>query len=139
MRVYFEQPNKIGVIDIKHLLAPIFNDTTRLQPRRTLNCVQCGQSITSPELQIVMHHRHIHICTNPHGITYRIGCFREAPGVYPEGPPSHFHTWFAGYQWQVERCRQCHLHMGWNFTGEGGRFYGLILAHLVEMQSDRAS
>jgi peptide methionine sulfoxide reductase MsrB len=39
-------------------------------------------------------------------------------------------TWFAGYAWQVGICGNCDAHLGWIFTSDPHRFYGLILERL---------
>jgi hypothetical protein len=102
------------------------------RPRRSLHCVQCGQRITPVEARISVRARHTHVFTNPHGITYRIGCFGEAPGVVRHGPPTRYWSWFPGYRWQIALCAGCGLHLGWSFVGGDELFHGLILNRLVE-------
>ena len=105
--------------------------------QRSLNCIHCNQPITDPESGIVIGSQTIHSFTNPHGITFRIGCFREAPGVASQGDPCDFWSWFPGYQWQIELCRRCGLHLGWRFSNNDDCFYGLILKRLIERTGDK--
>lgn len=102
------------------------------EPQRTLNCRQCGHPITHPDARIQINERHHHVFTNPHGITYHIGCFKEAPGAARRGELTDFWSWFPGYRWQIALCGSCQAHLGWLFTAELDRFYGLILNRLIE-------
>jgi hypothetical protein len=74
---------------------------------------------------------HRHSFVNPAGVTFEIGCFREAPGCMVEGEPTTELTWFAGFAWSYALCANCRAHLGWCYEGEGARFFGLILARLV--------
>jgi hypothetical protein len=76
--------------------------------------------------------QHEHVCVNPSGIPFHIGCFRSAPGCQALGVPESYWSWFDGYGWQVATCGGCAHHLGWAFSGEGGGFYGLIVARLLE-------
>ena len=105
-------------------------------PEKTLGCprwccIACGLIITDREHSRLVAGRHVHRCTNPAGLTFEIGCFREASGCVAVGEPSLKWTWFPGCRWQVALCRQCSLHLGWRYTGEDA-FFGLILDRLVE-------
>lgn len=105
-------------------------------PEETLGCprwccIACGLTITDREQSRLISGRHVHRCTNPAGLTFEIGCFREAPGCTAVGEPTLEWTWFAGCRWQVALCRQCSLHLGWRYTGDE-IFFGLILDRLVE-------
>jgi hypothetical protein len=73
---------------------------------------------------------HAHTRTNPSGIRFTFGCFRNAPGCSCSGAPTGEHTWFAGCRWRIACCGGCGEHLGWAFTGAES-FYGLILARLV--------
>ncbi|MEZ5583159.1 MAG: cereblon family protein [Candidatus Competibacteraceae bacterium] len=102
------------------------------EPQHTLNCRHCGHPITRPDTRIQVNERHSHVFTNPHGITYRIGCFGAAPGVARRGELTDFWSWFPGYRWQIALCGACQLHLGWRFVADHDQFFGLILNRLVE-------
>ena len=102
-------------------------------PERTtrLFCVRCRHLITAQEQRIDVNGAHRHTCTNPHGLTFDIGCFREAPGCAALGEATTEFTWFPGYAWRIADCAKCGAHLGWSFTSLGGGFYGLILNRLT--------
>ncbi|MCB1320257.1 MAG: hypothetical protein KDK34_08390 [Leptospiraceae bacterium] len=102
-----------------------------------LVCARCAEPITMPENACSVDGRHRHICTNPQGITFEIGCFTQAPGVQTVGPEIIEHTWFAHYAWRIALCSRCHTHLGWCYTQERSadtdtltKFAGLILNRL---------
>jgi len=74
---------------------------------------------------------HEHRCTNPHNITYHIGCFREATGCAVSGEATTEYTWFPGYAWRIALCANCHAHLGWRFQSRDDYFHGLIMARLT--------
>ena len=45
---------------------------------RALLCARCSSPITTRDQHRTMHGMHEHTFANPHGIIYRIGCFRNA-------------------------------------------------------------
>ncbi|MCP5425988.1 MAG: hypothetical protein H6970_13120 [Gammaproteobacteria bacterium] len=106
------------------------------RPQRSLHCVPCGHRITPLAARISVRERSTHEFANPHGIAYRIGCFREAPGVVREGTPTDYWSWFPGYRWQIALCRGCGQHLGWSFVSGTELFYGLILNRLVERDDE---
>jgi hypothetical protein len=98
---------------------------------RNLRCRACGNVVARDDDRIGMLGMHEHTCTNPHGIHFHIGCFREAPGGAEVGASNGAHTWFAGYYWRIMLCAQCGAHLGWGFHARvGDRFFGLILDRL---------
>lgn len=99
--------------------------------KRALRCVQCQHVITTEEARTQVQGRHLFRFTNPHGFDYEIGCFKQASGCLPEGPPTDTFTWFPGYTWQIQRCRGCLLHMGWRYENDESAFFGLILTQLL--------
>ncbi len=104
---------------------------------RWLCCAACGARVTTDGARATVHASHEHVRTNPHALTFRIGCFSDAPGCLPAGPCSTFWTWFPGYSWQAAVCGGCVEHLGWRFRAEGPEelppaFFGLILDKLVE-------
>lgn len=98
-----------------------------------LHCRRCLNPITPEAARITVNGAHQHAFANPHGLVFDIGCFQIAEGCSSVGIPTDEFTWFSGYRWRVALCRGCMLHMGWQFnTSSGsGRFFGLILDHLV--------
>ncbi|MEE4378779.1 MAG: cereblon family protein [Candidatus Competibacteraceae bacterium] len=105
-------------------------------PQRTLNCRHCGHPITRPDTRIHVNGQHTHVFTNPHDMTFRIGCFREAPGVTRRGKSTDFWSWFPGHRWQIVVCGSCQLHLGWRFAADHKEFHGLILNRLVESEDN---
>ncbi len=101
---------------------------------RRLVCRQCGHLITHQAARFAKKGDHEHVVFNPHGLVFRIGCFRAAPGCHLQPPASHDFSWFPGYAWTIARCQGCQAHLGWMFTGAAmpPSFYGLILPRLRE-------
>ncbi|MDX1514077.1 MAG: cereblon family protein [Gammaproteobacteria bacterium] len=101
-----------------------------------LLCAACGLGITSRRERVDMNGAHAHTFTNPHGLTFEIGCFGFAENCRLEGEATTAWTWFSGYAWRVCVCTGCSTHLGWAFeaapprAGDRG-FYGLILDRLT--------
>jgi len=112
---------------------------TRVQTRadrkekleKRLFCAACRLPVTDQNQRIAMLGAHAHSCINPHGLTFHIGCFREAPGCAVAGEATTEHTWFPGYAWRIAACARCGTHLGWRFEGKNGGFYGLIVRQLT--------
>lgn len=101
-----------------------------------LGCAFCRRPITSTAAAIEVDGSHAHTFTNPDGISFHIGCFKEASGLMTLGPSSFEWTWFPGYSWQVELCAGCREQLGWLYRSTGGSFHGLILDNLVEIAEE---
>lgn len=99
--------------------------------RRQLLCARCLLPVTDDEARFEALGRHEHVCANPHGFAYHIGCFTTAPGCVGIGPEESYWSWFPGYSWQLALCRGCHGHLGWRFRAAASIFYGLILDRLL--------
>lgn len=97
-----------------------------LARERRLFCFRCGHRITDQDWRIAINGAHAHTFTNPHGLTFHIGCFRDAPGCAETGTATTEFTWFPGYAWCIADCAHCGVHLGWQFTSSQDRFYGLI-------------
>lgn len=96
-----------------------------------LCCLACRVRVTSLDARAQQAGRHEHLCENPDGVVFRIGCFDAAPGCVMIGRPSSHWTWFPGYRWRVALCGRCGAHLGWQFRdGGGGTFFGLIVDRL---------
>lgn len=105
-------------------------DIDTLQEQR-LVCARCRHAITREDERIAVHGGHEHTRTNPHNLTFHIGCFRRADGCKTFGPASLEYTWFAGYAWSIALCGNCQTHLGWRFTSTLDSFYGLVLRELI--------
>jgi hypothetical protein len=105
---------------------------------RLLVCAACGRPITSSGARIAVSGKHEHVCLNPHGIVYHIGCFETASGCLAQGAPSAEWSWFPGHSWQVVICAGCLEHLGWLFRGPEGTFFGFILRRLEEREEQGA-
>ena len=100
-------------------------------------CKFCRRRITSSSEQIAVNGQHAHICANPYGLLFEVGCFARAVGCQTTGNPTTEFTWFPGYAWSIALCASCANHLGWHYTGKPpSEFYGLILSHLVEESTD---
>lgn len=106
---------------------------TDARPRKEkrLFCAACRHPVTHQDERIVVHGSHEHRFTNPRGIHYHIGCFREAAGCEPGGEATMEYTWFNGYAWRIATCAHCQVHLGWYFQSGADYFHGLILSRLV--------
>lgn len=98
---------------------------------RFLNCRACGHPVChegeATEIDGAFHH----VCTNPMGITFEIGCFHRAMGCSVQGDSHHADSWFPGHLWRFAGCERCDTHLGWHFDGDVSDFFGLILDRIV--------
>tara|TARA_B100000315_G_scaffold256858_1_gene303902 strand:+ start:1843 stop:2316 length:474 start_codon:yes stop_codon:yes gene_type:complete len=109
------------------------------EEKEFLYCTYCLKLITSGDQRIQIGESHEHVFTNPAGITFNIGCFREAPGATFQGIPTGEFTWFKGYQWRMAYCSKCLMHIGWQFhQGSHSGFAGLILTRLTTKKIQNA-
>lgn len=110
---------------------------TRLaeKPKREkrLFCAACRYPVTHQDERIPVQGGHEHRFTNPHGLSFHIGCFREAGGCAAVGAATLEYTWFAGYAWRIALCVHCHAHLGWRFETAGEYFHGLIIDRLTSI------
>ncbi len=111
--------------------------TEKTKKEKHLFCAACRHLVTHQDERIAVAGGHEHTFTNPHGITYHIGCFREAPGCAPIGAAEAEYTWFRGYAWRIALCANCRAHLGWRFQAEGEYFHGLIVNRLVSAGTAR--
>ncbi|MEM7030148.1 MAG: cereblon family protein [Chloroflexota bacterium] len=95
------------------------------------HCVECHHPITRKDQKIEVNGQHRHVCMNPHGYVYQLGCFSTASGCLPASQPTEEFSWFPGYAWQICVCEQCHTLIGWAFRAPDARFWGLIINQLV--------
>ena len=99
---------------------------------KALFCRPCGYGITGKEQAIEVNGAHEHTFFNPAGVVFHLGCFRNAGGCVQAGPATSEFTWFKGYVWRFSLCRNCGVHLGWQYQQNGTGFFGLILALLRE-------
>lgn len=104
--------------------------------RGPLVCAACGERVTTLKERMEKNGAHAHTFTNPHGLTFEIGCFKHAPGCRPVGEATEAWTWFPGYAWRVGVCAACGAHLGWGYEPanpdpEDSGFFGLILDRLA--------
>lgn len=119
--------------DVESLLEDEIETTPERGP---LVCAACGERVTSSQDRMEMNGTHAHTFTNPHGLTFDIGCFKNAPGCKPVGRATEAWTWFRGYAWRVAVCSRCDAHLGWGYEpaipdGDSRGFFGLILDRLA--------
>jgi len=105
--------------------------TTVPQRAPRLLCARCRHPITDNDQRIDVNGSHAHTYTNPNGITFNIGCFRDAPGCAAIGAATTEYTWFPGYAWRIAECAKCGAHLGWQFTSPADGFFGLIVDRLI--------
>ncbi|MCG2634962.1 MAG: cereblon family protein [Gammaproteobacteria bacterium] len=106
----------------------LLGDSDTLERRSRLVCVVCSHSITSTAAVTERQGSHQHHLTNPHGLSFLLGCFSDAPGCTETGQPVAADNWFARHVWRIALCGRCHTHLGWVFYGpDSNRFFGLIL------------
>lgn len=125
--LFFFDPQTEG--DRKRLVKTRGDRKSEVEKR--LFCAACRHPVTHQGERIPVQGAHEHRCTNPHGITYHIGCFREAGGGVPIGVATAEYTWFPGYAWRLVLCANCRAHLGWRFQSPDDYFHGLILVRLT--------
>lgn len=107
------------------------DDDVSEDEERVVRCAVCDRVIARQANRIVRDGRHIHVFTNPHGFTFQIACFDDAPGAASTGEASSEWSWFAGTRWRIALCRGCHGHLGWSFEHDETLFWGFITAKLA--------
>jgi len=103
----------------------------RPKKEKRLFCAACRHPITHQDERIIVQGGHEHTFTNPQGMTYHIGCFREAVGCAAAGEATTEYSWFSGYAWRIAYCAHCHVHLGWRFQSDTDYFHGLIVNRLI--------
>lgn len=100
--------------------------------KRYILCKFCKNRITSADHAIEISGNHQHVCTNPEGDKFNIGCFAKADGcAATEGWTLEF-TWFVGFSWRVTVCSSCNVQLGWQYQAMDDRsFYGLVVNRLL--------
>jgi hypothetical protein len=96
-----------------------------------LVCTSCGHTVTPVSEKIEVYARHAHDFPY-YGHVVRLGCFRNAPGCVGVERISNGYSWFRGYAWQIQLCRNCYIQLGWKYMSPNDSFYGLIFRLLRE-------
>lgn len=99
--------------------------------RRLLLCASCEHPVTAVSEKVNVLGRHDH-AFRYYDTIVRLGCFREADGCIGVQGISHGYSWFRGYAWQIQLCRNCYTQLGWKYMSEEESFYGLVFKTLRE-------
>jgi hypothetical protein len=84
-----------------------------------VRCRACAHVATHRGAAIEVGDAHERTFRNPAGWSFRVACYRSAPGCVPCGDAAADHRWYAGYAWQLLHCGGCGGHLGWWYTGAG--------------------
>lgn len=95
-----------------------------------LVCGTCSHVVARQSDRIEVNGGHDHRFTNPYGLQFHLGCFREALGCAISGDPVAADTWFPGFCWRIASCEECRRHLGWYFDRDDVYFYGLVLDYI---------
>ncbi|MFH1491568.1 MAG: cereblon family protein, partial [Pseudomonadota bacterium] len=107
------------------------NDDHDQMGETTLICASCSHPVTKVSEKTDALGRHDHAFSYYREIV-RLGCFRNAPGCLGVERISHGYSWFRGYAWQIQVCRNCFTQLGWKYISPDDSFYGLIFNTLRE-------
>ncbi len=122
-----------GSVNLTDLILSIEEDVReKEEEKRAIICRSCRNVITYPDRIVNIEGQHSHVFTNPAGISFKIGCFSEAPGCFNTGALTDEYTWFSGFSWCFAICAGCFNHLGWFYTKGDSFFYGLILDSIAE-------
>jgi len=99
----------------------------RAKDERPVRCRTCGAAITAAGAAIEIGGQTDHAFFNPAGVLFEIRCYTSAEGCVVHGDPTYEFTWFPGHAWRYATCASCGTHLGWRFSGDDQRFFGLIL------------
>lgn len=111
--------------------APTDAQAPETRPRRVIRCAACDSPVAWPEQAIEVQGTHRHQCTNPHGLSFVIACYRRAAGCGPIGQATTEWSWFRGFAWRIGLCRGCGAHLGWRYDAQDVEpFFGLIVDRL---------
>jgi hypothetical protein len=128
--------------DIDHLTyleksLSVFEDDDNMQEWR-LVCASCGHIVTMVSEKIDVRGRHHHDFPY-YGSVVRLGCFRNAQGCVGVERISNGYSWFRGYSWQIQLCRNCYIQLGWKYMSQDEAIYGLVFKMLREEKRPAAA
>ncbi len=96
-----------------------------------LICASCGHFVTKVSEKVEVRGRHSYDFPY-YGNIVRLGCYRNAPGCVGVERVSNGYSWFRGYSWQIQLCRNCYTQLGWKYMSQDDQFYGLVFKMLRE-------
>ena len=115
----------------------IFGEDVDKLRKRILICAACDHPVTAVSERINVRGRHDHSFRYYDAIV-RLGCFRNAEGCLGVQGISDGYSWFRGYAWQIQVCRNCYIQLGWKYMSKADSFYGLVFKTLRETGPDEA-
>jgi hypothetical protein len=101
-----------------------------------LVCASCGHLVTTVSEKVEVRGRHHHDFPY-YGHIVRLGCYRNAPGCVGTERISNGYSWFRGYAWEIQLCRNCYAQLGWKYMSQEDSFYGLVFKLLREEKPER--
>jgi len=101
-----------------------------------LVCASCGHPVTTVSERVEVRGRHHHDFPY-YGHIVRLGCYRNASGCVGVERISNGYSWFRGYSWQIQLCRNCYTQLGWKYMSQEDSFYGLVFKLLREEKPDK--
>lgn len=107
------------------------NEYDKKMEQMNLICDVCEHPITKVMEKVDIFGRHEH-AFRLYGDTVHLGCFCHALGCTGVRMISNGYSWFRGYSWQIQVCRECHTQLGWEYTSPNDSFYGLMFDALRE-------
>jgi hypothetical protein len=118
---------RTAVVDPGVLDETAFDDEAALDD--AVRCGACDHELTRPAWAIAVGGAHVATFRNPAGWSFRVACYRDAPGCGAHGELTDEASWFAGYAWSIATCGGCGRHVGWWYVGPD-TFAGLITSRL---------
>jgi hypothetical protein len=96
-----------------------------------LLCTACGHPATGVAEKTEIFGRHDHAFRYYNEVV-QLGCYRNADGCIGVDRISHGYSWFRGYAWQIQLCKNCSTQLGWKYMTDDDSFYGLVFDSLSE-------
>jgi len=110
----------------------LFKSKTDIEMEKAdLICSVCGQNVTKVNEKVEIRGRHNHSFRLYQEMVH-LGCFRNAPGCLGVERISNGYSWFRGYAWQIQVCRECYSQLGWKYISQDDSFYGIMFRMLRE-------
>ena len=128
---YLSNEGMDHLIYLKHRPSIFENENDLKILQKILVCIACGQPVTRVSEKIEVLGRHAHAFPY-YGEMIPLGCFRNAPGCLGVESISKGYSWFRGYAWQIQVCRNCFSQLGWKYISDEDSFYGLMFRTLRE-------
>ncbi|CAG9861496.1 unnamed protein product [Phyllotreta striolata] len=120
---------RLHILKLNSALERLKLEYKYLKLERSMCCNGCGIQITDPSKVFAMSKDGIQSnYVNPGGHVYETVTVMTAQNFRLDGDPSKQFSWFPGYAWTIMQCKNCHNHLGWQFTSNTLRprcFYGL--------------